>query len=65
MIGASSGCTVRIHSAEVSRQHCRLRVRDGYLTVEDLKSRNGTQLNGEDVRASRSCAPATACASAR
>jgi pSer/pThr/pTyr-binding forkhead associated (FHA) protein len=50
VIGRASGCAIRIGSAEVSRQHCRLRVRDGYLTVEDLKSSNGTQLNGEDVK---------------
>jgi pSer/pThr/pTyr-binding forkhead associated (FHA) protein len=49
LIGRAKGCTIRIESAEVSRQHCRLRVRDGYLTVEDLGSRNGTQLNEEEV----------------
>ncbi|HEX5270917.1 MAG TPA: FHA domain-containing protein [Gemmataceae bacterium] len=50
VIGRAHGCALRIQSAEVSREHCRLRVRDGYLTVEDLNSRNGTQLNGEDVK---------------
>ncbi len=50
VIGRAGGCAIRIDSAEVSRQHCRLRVRDGYLTVEDLKSRNGTQVNGEEVQ---------------
>jgi pSer/pThr/pTyr-binding forkhead associated (FHA) protein len=49
VIGRAHGCVIRIGSAEVSRRHCRLRVRDGYLTVEDLGSRNGTQLNGEEV----------------
>jgi pSer/pThr/pTyr-binding forkhead associated (FHA) protein len=49
LIGRAKGCAIRIGSAEVSRQHCRLRVRDGYLTVEDLGSRNGTQLNEEEV----------------
>src|SRR5262245_56303103 len=34
---------------EVSRRHCVVRVRDGYVTVRDLKSSNGTQLNGEEV----------------
>jgi pSer/pThr/pTyr-binding forkhead associated (FHA) protein len=50
VIGRERGCDVRIPSAEVSRRHCLLRVRDGYVTVEDLKSSNGTQLNGEDVQ---------------
>jgi predicted component of type VI protein secretion system len=49
LIGRARGCAIRIGSAEVSRQHCRLRVRDGYVTVEDLGSRNGTQLNEEEV----------------
>jgi predicted component of type VI protein secretion system len=49
VIGRERGCAVRIPSADVSRRHCVLRVRDGYLTVQDLKSSNGTQLNGEDV----------------
>jgi pSer/pThr/pTyr-binding forkhead associated (FHA) protein len=49
VIGREAGCAVRIPSAEVSRRHCVLRKQDGYLTVEDLKSSNGTQLNGEDV----------------
>jgi pSer/pThr/pTyr-binding forkhead associated (FHA) protein len=49
VIGREKGCTIRIVAAEVSRRHCRLRVRDGYLTVEDLDSSNGTQLNGEEV----------------
>ncbi len=49
VIGRESGCAIRIGSAEVSRRHCCLRVRDGYVTVEDLKSSNGTQLNGEEV----------------
>jgi predicted component of type VI protein secretion system len=50
VIGRERGCAVRIPSAEVSRQHCVLRVRDGYVTVKDLQSSNGTQLNGEDVK---------------
>jgi pSer/pThr/pTyr-binding forkhead associated (FHA) protein len=49
VIGRERGCTFRIPSMEVSRRHCVLRTRDGYVTVEDLKSSNGTQLNGENV----------------
>ncbi len=50
IIGRERGCDVRIPSAEVSRRHCVLRVRNGYVTVQDLKSSNGTQLNGEEVK---------------
>jgi pSer/pThr/pTyr-binding forkhead associated (FHA) protein len=50
LIGRERGCNVRIPSPEVSRRHCILRIQDGYVTVEDLNSSNGTQLNGEDVQ---------------
>jgi pSer/pThr/pTyr-binding forkhead associated (FHA) protein len=49
LIGRERGCDFRIVSAEVSRRHCMLRVRDGFVTVEDLDSSNGTFLNGEPV----------------
>src|SRR6185437_5473858 len=49
IIGRSRGCAVRIPSNEVSRQHCRLRLEGGLVTVEDLESVNGTFLNGQLV----------------
>jgi predicted component of type VI protein secretion system len=57
LIGRAKGCAIRIGSAEVSRRHCRLRMRDGYLTVEDLGSRNGTQLNEEEVEGQKVVRP--------
>jgi pSer/pThr/pTyr-binding forkhead associated (FHA) protein len=50
VIGRLRGCEVRIPSAEVSRRHCLIRTEDGYLTIEDLKSANGTFLNGIAIR---------------
>jgi predicted component of type VI protein secretion system len=50
LVGRQRGCDMRIPSAEVSRRHCLLRIKDGYLTVEDLKSANGTFVNGESVQ---------------
>jgi predicted component of type VI protein secretion system len=50
IIGRSHGNTVRIPSADVSRQHCRLLMEDGLVTVEDLDSVNGTFLNGRRLR---------------
>ncbi len=49
VIGRRHGCDLRIPSAEISRRHCVLRTADGYLTVEDLNSANGTYLNGRPV----------------
>lgn len=49
-LGRALGSTVRIPSSQVSRMHCRLRIDDGIVTVEDLESANGTYLNGERVR---------------
>jgi pSer/pThr/pTyr-binding forkhead associated (FHA) protein len=49
-IGRALGSTIRIPSSEVSRLHCRLRVENGIVTVEDLESVNGTFLNGMRVR---------------
>jgi pSer/pThr/pTyr-binding forkhead associated (FHA) protein len=49
LVGRRRGCQVRIPSADVSRSHCRLSVQDGYVTVEDLDSFNGTFLNGDRV----------------
>lgn len=49
-IGRSPKCNVRILSAEISRQHCRLDFRDGFLSVTDLDSANGTFLNGRRIQ---------------
>jgi pSer/pThr/pTyr-binding forkhead associated (FHA) protein len=49
-LGRAVGCTIRIPSAEVSRLHCRLCVKDGIVLVEDLESVNGTFLNGQRIR---------------
>jgi pSer/pThr/pTyr-binding forkhead associated (FHA) protein len=48
-VGRARGCVVRIPSPDVSRRHCVLRLKDGFVTVEDLASVNGTFLNGELV----------------
>jgi pSer/pThr/pTyr-binding forkhead associated (FHA) protein len=50
VLGRGRGNALRIPSAEVSRRHCRLRLQEGVVTVEDLDSVNGTYLNGLPVR---------------
>ena len=49
IVGRKQGCGIRVPSALVSRQHCRLLAADGFLTLEDLDSINGTFLNGQQV----------------
>ena len=45
VIGRDEGVAVRLATSEVSRRHCAIRIREGVATVEDLGSRNGTQIN--------------------
>jgi pSer/pThr/pTyr-binding forkhead associated (FHA) protein len=49
-LGRALGCPIRIPSSEVSRLHCRIRIENDLVTVEDLESVNGTFLNGKRVR---------------
>jgi DNA-binding winged helix-turn-helix (wHTH) protein len=46
VIGRDPSADVWINSTLVSRQHARLVVRGGQVTIEDLGSRNGTFVNG-------------------
>lgn len=45
IVGRDEGVAVRLATSEVSRRHCAIRVREGVVSVEDLGSRNGTQIN--------------------
>ena len=49
MIGRNSSCRVRPSSREVSNLHCRLEKRPVSLYIYDMKSTNGTWLNGARV----------------
>jgi pSer/pThr/pTyr-binding forkhead associated (FHA) protein len=49
VVGRRRDCNLCIPSSEVSRRHCLLHFQDGYLTVEDLKSINGTFLNDQQI----------------
>jgi hypothetical protein len=42
-------CDVKVSDPEVSRQHCAIETRDGVVMLRDLKSANGTVLNGHLV----------------
>jgi type III secretion system YscD/HrpQ family protein len=46
-----NSCDVVFHDTSVSRQHAKITVgSDDRLTIEDLKSRNGTLLDGEPIK---------------
>ncbi len=49
VVGRRRDCNLCIPSSEVSRRHCLLHFHDGFLTVEDLKSINGTFLNDQQI----------------
>ena len=49
VVGRRRDCNLCIPSSDVSRRHCLLHFHDGFLTVEDLKSINGTFLNDQQV----------------
>ena len=46
LIGRAEECDLRPLSEEVSRKHCAIIKRDEVLWAEDLRSRNGTFVNG-------------------
>jgi DNA-binding winged helix-turn-helix (wHTH) protein len=48
-VGRGEGCLVRLDSVRVSRRHARLVVSPDGVTVEDLRSRNGTWVDGRRV----------------
>jgi len=45
-VGRQKDCTVRLMDTSVSRRHAQLRLQDDSLIIEDLKSANGTMVNG-------------------
>lgn len=51
IIGRGEGAHLRPSSDLVSRHHCGISVSDGTVIVEDLGSRNGTFVNGEQLTA--------------
>lgn len=50
-LGRGQGCEIVVDSSEASRQHARISLEDGRLTLEDLGSTNGTFLNGRKLKA--------------
>lgn len=49
IIGRATACHLRPHSAMVSKYHCAIGRSGGHVMVRDLKSRNGTFVNDEQI----------------
>ena len=49
-VGRTTQNDVLLASNTVSRQHCRIDWADGHYRLEDLRSSNGTRLNGAEVQ---------------
>lgn len=50
ILGRKKDCDIVVDSSEASRQHARIVLEDGRLTLEDLGSTNGTLLNRRRLR---------------
>lgn len=48
-IGRSSDCSVAVHDQGVSKRHAQVEVYSNKIIITDLKSRNGTFLNGTKI----------------
>lgn len=53
LIGRSDECHLRPKSESISRRHCAIIRKDGRILLIDLKSRNGTEVNGKKLDPSR------------
>ena len=49
LIGRADDCSLRPHSDAISRRHCVIIKTEKAIGVRDLKSRNGTVVNGEKI----------------
>ena len=52
-VGREPGCTVWINDASVSRGHARITIENDEATLEDLNSKNGTQVMGDPIKTPR------------
>lgn len=49
MVGRADDCHLKPHSDQISRYHCCILNEDGFITVRDLGSKNGTFVNDERI----------------
>ncbi len=53
LVGRRENCDIVLRFPNVSSQHCRLTLEQGYWFVKDLDSRNGTKVNGQRITRKR------------
>ncbi len=53
LIGRAEDCQLRPRSDLVSRHHCEILLEQGSVAVRDLGSKNGTLVNGEEIKSQR------------
>ena len=53
LVGRREGCDVTLRFSNVSAHHCQFTIERGYWFVKDLKSRNGTRVNGTRITRKR------------
>lgn len=60
-IGRRESCDICLEFPNISGRHCELSFRDGYWSIRDLNSANGTKINGHriDPRSPRPLKPGT------
>jgi EmrB/QacA subfamily drug resistance transporter len=56
-IGREPECDLQVLDSEVSRLHAKVTVRDGVAAIDDLRSSNGTYVDGERILAHTTLAP--------
>ncbi len=49
-LGRGDSCTIRLMHSKVSRVHCRIAFENGFYSVEDLDSKNGTWVNNRRIQ---------------
>jgi len=49
VVGRRDSCDISLRFANISGQHCRMSVEQGYWFAKDLGSRNGTKVDGKSI----------------
>ena len=49
LVGRRSSCDIQLDFNNVSGQHCRMSVENGYWFIRDLNSRNGTKVDNRSI----------------